>query len=429
MTPHITEQLEATGFAQVIVTVQEGGHLAAAALGAAEGTAPAASVRSIAGELEHLFTVPEHGQDAALSRAAARRATAAAVREPQRVRAYEHLGLLLGTVDAAGLAALRAHRRVREVNGAPPLRLIRPVKSRKATGARAITWGIDRLEIPRLWADGLKGNGVLIGHLDTGVDGGHPALEGAIAEFTEFDLLGDPVPGAEPHDTDQHGTHTAGTLVGRKFRGISFGCAPEAQLASAIVIEGGNVVARVLAGLDWMVGLGVRVLSMSLGFPGFRPDFLPVVRALRAHNILPVFAVGNEGPGTSRSPGNYPEALSVGAMNKQDEVADFSSSQTFARAEDPTVPDLVAPGVDVLSSVPGGGTLKMSGSSMATPHVAGLAALLIEANGAATVDEIEAAILGSCTLPEGMEPDRANRGVPNGPAALALLQGREEQAA
>ena len=95
---------------------------------------------------------------------------------------------------------------------------------------------------------------------------------------------------------------------------------------------------------------------------------------LRARGILPVFAVGNEGPGTSRSPGNYSEALSVGASDEDDLVADFSSSQQFRRPGDPRVPDIVAPGVGVISTVPGGGFAEKDGSSMATPHIAGLAA-------------------------------------------------------
>ncbi|MEA2690729.1 MAG: in [Acidobacteriota bacterium] len=422
MTPNITEQMESTGFAQVIVVIEPGAAAAAAGIAADVAMPP---IRTVAAELERCFIRAEHGQDAALSRQnAAAVGLALDAPTPPKVRAYEHLGIILGTVDSTGLAALRSDRRVREVTGAPQLRLIRPVAARSATLAGTPTWGIERLEIPRLWDAGLQGQGVLIGHLDTGVDSHHPAFSGgAIAHFAEFDRLGNPVPGARPHDTGRHGTHTAGTLVGRPVDGTAFGCAPEAQLASAIVIEGGNVVARILAGMDWIVGLRARVLSMSLGLPGFHPDFLPVTRILRARGVLPVFAVGNEGPGSSRSPGNYPETLSVGAMNVSDEVADFSSSQTFARLEDPLVPDLVAPGVDVFSSVPGAGFMEMSGSSMATPHVAGLAALLFQAVPTATVDEVESAIFGSCKLVPGMPAERANRGIPNAPAALSLLRG------
>ena len=90
------------------------------------------------------------------------------------------------------------------------------------------------------------------------------------------------------------------------------------------VIEGGNAVARVLGGMDWAVGQRVRVLSMSLGFRGWWEDFSCRSPGIRSRQVLPVFAVGNEGPGTSRSPGNYSQSLSVGAMDKDHTVADFS---------------------------------------------------------------------------------------------------------
>jgi subtilisin family serine protease len=348
---------------------------------------------------------------------------------------FEHLGLLLGTVDSAGLAALKADSRVKDIVGTPELRLIQPVAARAARSSKPVTWGIEAMELPKLWSDPAKlsGKGVLIGHLDTGVDGTHPALAGAIAEFADFDAMGQRVPGNPPaHDTGQHGTHTAGTIAARQVGPIAFGCAPGAYLASGIVADGVTFLsspARILGGLEWLVALGVRVLSMSIGLPGFLPDFQPVIQALRANNVLPVIAIGNDGPGTSRSPGNYDDVLSVGAIDRSGAVADFSCSQTFLRPEDPLVPDIVAPGVDVTSSIPGGGTLNMSGTSMAAPHVAGLAALLLEADGTATADDLEAAILGSCTLGPKMPIDRANRGLPNGPKALALLRSRTARVA
>jgi subtilisin family serine protease len=335
------------------------------------------------------------------------------------MRVFENLGIVLGTTDRAGLRALRKAPRVAAVTAAPPLGLIRPVEHRPAPAARGVTWGLGRLRVPELWRQGLTGQGVLVGHLDTGVDGSHPALQGAIREFAEFDLLGQPVAGAQPHDTEGHGTHTAGTVAGRPVGATQFGVAPGAELASAIVIEGGNAIARILAGLDWVVGLGVRVLSMSLGLPGYHPDFLPVIQVLRQRNVLPVVATGNEGPGTSRSPGNYQEVLSVGACDEQDAVPGFSSSQ---RVQGRVVPDLVAPGVNVLSCMPGGQYAEDSGTSMATPHLAGLAALLLGRHPQASADQVEQAILDSCALPAGMAALRAGKGVPDGPQALARLE-------
>jgi subtilisin family serine protease len=336
---------------------------------------------------------------------------------------YPNLGVMFGTVDRKGLNGLRADtKRVAQVLGAPKFSLIRPAKVAAAEPTEAVTWGIQALGIPALWDDGFVGKGVRVGHLDTGVDGEHPSLEDAIAAFAEFDELGrrvDPTPPA--HDTDEHGTHTAGTIAGRPFAGMHFGAAPGAQLVSAIVIEGGQVIARILGGMDWALGEGVRILNMSLGLRGVHDDFIPLTQILRSKNVLPVFAVGNEGAGTSRAPGNYAEALSVGACNEDLAIADFSSSQRFLREEDPIVPDLVGPGVDIISTKPGGDFQSMDGTSMATPHIAGLAAVLMEAKPEASAAKVEAAIFKSCKRPAGAPRARGGRGLPNARKALAAL--------
>jgi subtilisin family serine protease len=341
---------------------------------------------------------------------------------PPLVRYYPNLGVCLGTVTKAGLAAARKDSQIENVLGAPRLELIRPTRVRAAALRARLTWGLRRMRVPDLWKQGLTGEGVLVGHLDTGVDGEHPALREAFGAFAEFDSFGrQVVPDPAPHDSEDHGTHTAATILGRPLGDRHIGVAPGAKLASALVIEGGQVVARVLGGMDWTLARGARILSMSLGLSGYWEDFLPITQILRQRGVLPVMAVGNEGPGTSRSPGNYIEALSVGAFDREGDVAQFSSSQRFARPNDAVVPDVVAPGVGVISARPGGGFQTMQGSSMATPHVAGLAALLLQAKPDATVDELEHAIFASCTLEPSWPPERAGRGRPDGPRALEIL--------
>jgi subtilisin family serine protease len=404
MSEQITQEMKAAGVAQVLVILKE------------DASRSASTVRSNIGS--H-FTKSKFG----LSHAAAAASDTLSTSNVPKMRYYPNLGVALGIVDREGLSALRAEKSVGKVTGTPPMSLIRPRGAAAASLTKKLTWGLNTLEVEKLWKEGLSGNGVLVGHLDTGADGDHPALKGALFDFTEFDAIGaelNPKPKAA-YDSADHGTHTAATIAGRPVNGKHVGVAPQAKLASAIVIEGGNVVARVLGGMDWAIGQGVRILSMSLGFPGWWTDFLDLTRIIRARGILPVFAIGNEFAGKSRSPGNYWQALSVGACNEQMQVADFSSSQLFKRKRDPIVPDLVAPGEDVISAEPGGGYQMMSGSSMATPHVAGLAALLWEAKPDATIEQIEKAIYSSCQLPSTMSKMRANRGLPNGPRALALL--------
>ena len=134
-----------------------------------------------------------------------------------------------------------------------------------------------------------------------------------------------------------------------------------------------------------------------------------------------MFAIGNDGEGTSRSPGNYAEALSVGALDPSMIVSAYSCSQRFDRPVNPVVPDIVAPGAAVLSCIPGARYAKKYGTSQAAPHISGLAALLMEAKPSADIAAIEQAILAASTRPASISEDRGNHGVPFGPAALASL--------
>lgn len=404
MSAFLKQELKARGAAQVIVVLR--------AAGGAGAMASHQEGRRLA---KHFARTP-------LSRPRALAASLGRSASVLPYRVFPHLGVMLGTVDAGGLAALRSNSNVQSVAGAPTISPIRP--HRVAAGAASLkakhTWGLERLGVPALWSQGLDGKGVLVGHLDTGVDGGHAALKGAVTHFIEFDIMGRPIKSRRrAYDSDEHGTHTAATIAGRPVKGRHVGVAPGAELASAIVIEGGDVVARVLAGMDWALGNGVRVLNMSLGFPGWWPDFVVLTKILRKKAVLPVFAVGNEYAGSSRSPGNYPDAVSVGACDARGRVADFSSSQRFQRKRDPVVPDLVAPGVKVVSARPDGGFQEMDGSSMAAPHVSGLAALLLQAKPNVSVNRLEKAIFESCVRPRGMSLERAGRGIP---CALQALQ-------
>ncbi len=414
----LAENLRTFGFAPVLAfTRRTPGSQAGAA---------AYSTQTMESLMDH-FSVHPDSQLAHTTRAA--RATARGGFSPQadaapaKARVYPHLGVLYGTVDRDGLAALRSEPEVSHISVASQPSLIRPVAGAPAILRTTATWGINSIAIPELWAAGLSGKNVKVGHLDTGVAADHPALDGAVAAYAEFDVGGVQVEGAVPRDTDRmdgHGTHTAATIAGRAVGRRHVGVAPGAALYAATVIEGGDVIARILAGMDWAVGEGVRVLSLSLGIRGYVADFLGIVEVLRDTGVLPIVAVGNEGAGTSRSPGNYPRVISVGYYSEQDKVADDSSSQRFPRRSQPLVPDVVAPGEDVVSAAPGGGWRRLSGSSMAVPHVTGLAALLLEAHPTATVSKLERAIQGTAQL-GGLARDRANRGAVNGPRALAAL--------
>jgi subtilisin len=418
MTTDLDASLSDVGYAKVIVALKPA--LAVASVDAAETA------------LARHFKIPSEAQTESLAAVARRSASKSFKREKpldkRPVRVYPHLGLAVGFVDQGGAAGLRADAQVRAVVPAPELSLIRPHTDLAGLAAPSPDWGINRLRVPALWAAGYTGRGVLVGHLDTGFDASHPALKDALEEFAEFDMAGDKVPGAKPWDSDTinpaHGTHTAGTIAGRTVGKRVIGVAPEAKIVSGMVIEGGQVIERVLAGMDWILSKGVRLLSLSLGLRGYTPAFQVITDALRTQNVLPIFAVGNEGPNTSRSPGNYANVISVGAFAQGDTVWDDSGSQSFNRPADGYVPDLVAPGVNILSCISNRGYARWNGTSMATPHIAGLAALLLQAKPTASADELERAVFASCKRPQGMQVQRGNRGIPDAVDAFAALMGQ-----
>jgi hypothetical protein len=259
------------------------------------------------------------------------------------------------------------------------------------------TWGLEKIKALAVWgAHDAKGKGVTIGLLDTGVEPSHADLNGKLAYWAEFNSLGNLVPDSKPHDSAEHGTHCAGTLVGGKESGRFIGVAPDAKLAVALVLNGeqGGTDAQVLAGIDWAVEKKVDVISLSLG--GWALDveaaltYTEAILSCIAAGIPVVAAIGNEGQQTTGSPGNDQLALSVGATDPEDRVAGFSGGRTLVLRDcdyiDPrflpllySKPDLSAPGVAVYSAVPDGTWKPMSGTSMATPHVAGSIALLLSA--------------------------------------------------
>lgn len=279
-----------------------------------------------------------------------------------------------------------------------------------------LTWGLKKLGIPEMWQHA-RGRGVNVAVLDTGVHGDHPALAGRVKDFVVVDPLGRVITTDPTFDSGQHGTHVCGTIAGGKSSDlVSIGVAPEANLLVAGVLIGEATIATLLKGIDWAVERDANIVSMSLGFDYYEPLFVEVFNALLELDIIPVVAIGNENHGNTSSPGSAHNALAVGALEKMKggkyAVASFSSGASFdfpqAEPKQVTKPDVVAPGVQVYSAIPpqetSGGTFEynyMGGSSMATPHVAGVIALLLEAKPTAPVADIIQALKDTAKHPNG----------------------------
>ena len=288
------------------------------------------------------------------------------------------------------------------------------------------TWGVEQTKALSAWsAFGTRGQmqdstPVRVAVLDTGVDATHPDLNGRVVDFAEFDSSGTLVSQgvANARDSDAHGTHVAGTIAGGNASGGWIGMAPEAELVCGLVLDGavGGTLAQVIAGIDWAVGTGAQVINMSLGGLTFEPEVgTPYQRAIidaMVRGSLVVAAIGNDGHQTTGAPGNDYFSLAVAAHDVSMRTAGFSGGRTHVLNQSDFInpnflplvyikPDVSAPGVAVNSCVPGGNWESFNGTSMATPHVSGAAALLFAATSLASRPEGQRAFLARDLLTGG----------------------------
>ncbi|MFJ8462765.1 S8 family peptidase [Streptomyces swartbergensis] len=268
---------------------------------------------------------------------------------------------------------------------------------------------VPQIGAPKAWAAGYDGKGVKIAVLDTGVDATHADLKGQVIGAKNFTT--------SPDTTDKvgHGTHVAsiaagtGAKSGGKYKGV----APGAKILNGKVLDDGGYGSdsEVLAGIEWAAAQGADVVNMSLGggdTPAIDPLEAAVNKLSEEKGILFAIAAGNEGDfgdQTIGSPGSAAAALTVGAVDDKDVLADFSSRGPGM--DGALKPDVTAPGVDITAaSAPGNqiaaevgekpaGYMTISGTSMATPHVAGAAALLKQQHPEWKYPELKGALTGS----------------------------------
>ncbi|MGD1217212.1 S8 family serine peptidase [Streptomyces krungchingensis] len=280
---------------------------------------------------------------------------------------------------------------------------------------------VPQIGAPEVWKTGVTGKGVKVAVLDTGVDATHPDLAGRVGETHNFSTSD------STRDAVGHGTHVAATIAGSGAgaNGTRKGVAPDAELLIGKVLDdsGSGAYSNVLAGMEWAAHSGARVVNMSLGGPAAEGDD-PLVTAVDhltdETGTLFVVAAGNEGPGlgTVGSPGVAPSALTVGAVDRNDDLAGFSSRGPVGEA-DSVKPELTAPGVDIVAARAAGTRMgtpendlytSASGTSMATPHVAGAAALLAQSHPKWKPQDIKNALVGSSKVIAGQSVDEQGGG-------------------
>ena len=321
---------------------------------------------------------------------------------------YQAVPALAGTIlNPEGLAQLAAHPAV--------------VKVDLDVGGR----GSLAQSVPLIGADhwhqaGVSGQGVVVAVLDSGLDSDHDDLGDDLLHqqcFLDHDGLINGIglcpngsdrqsgPGAAEDDAG-HGTHVTGIITSRGQKS-SVGVAPDAQVVALKVLAGPSFAGQffyfseIVAALDYLINQrpDVKVINMSLGtydiFPGncdnttaYNMAGASAINTLRANGVTAFASAGNNGSGLiMTSPACLSQVISVGATDLSDAVASFSNSNAQT--------DLMAPGVGILSAARGNGTGSQSGTSMATPHAAGCAALLLQSGLVSTPDELEARLESS----------------------------------
>ncbi|GIJ53638.1 peptidase [Virgisporangium aurantiacum] len=336
----------------------------------------------------------------------------------------------LASIDASAVTAEKAGvRRVWELvtrtglaSGVTKVWLDRKMRA-------ALSDNISAIGAPAVWASGYDGSGVTVAVLDTGYDPKHPDLAGRVAGAADFTGEGSTV------DSHGHGTHVAATLAGTgaASAGARRGVAPGARLLVGRVLDGAGTgeLSWAIAGMEWAVAQGARVVNISIGggpSDGTDPVSAAVDSLTKSSGTLFVIAAGNSGPdeGTVETPGAATTALTVGAVSNTGDLASFSSRGP--RLGDGAVkPEITAPGVNIVSARATGtgvGELvdasytSMSGTSMATPHVAGAAALLAQQHPDWRSGELKAALVGSARPVDATHPTATGTGMVDVAAAV-----------
>lgn len=248
--------------------------------------------------------------------------------------------------------------------------LVRDVKTNKifSQATQTLPWGIDRIDAELVWPSGNTADPIKVGIIDTGISNTHPDLvaniKGGVNTIN---------PRKSWNDDNGHGSHVAGIVAALNNTIGVVGVGPNIDLYAIKVLNasGSGYLSDVIEGIQWAIEKKLQVINLSLGTTSDIQSFHEAIIAAKNAGIVIVAAAGNNGPGdnTVSYPAKYSEVIAVSATDRKDQIASWSS-------RGPEV-DLAAPGVDIYSTYKGTGYATLSGTSMATPHVTGAAALVL----------------------------------------------------
>lgn len=256
--------------------------------------------------------------------------------------------------------------------------VIRKATAKPAPG-QTIPWGVDRIDAEKAWGTS-TGSGVKVAVLDTGISLSHPDLKDNINTSCSYNTIN---PSKAPEDLNGHGSHVAGTIAASN-NGIGVvGVAPKATLCAVQVLSasGWGYCSDIIEGLDWSIQKGMKVANMSYGGSELCSGEKEALDSADAAGITLVAAAGNNYGGAVDYPAAYAKVIAVTAINSSNGFASFSSQGDAV--------DLTAPGVAIPSTYKKAGYKTLSGTSMAAPHVSGVAALVLEKKPSFTPDQVK----------------------------------------
>ena len=291
--------------------------------------------------------------------------------------------------DAASTLSLAASPGVVRVEKDVQVSIVGPTGQAKSHGgsttqaAQVTPWGITKVNAPQAWSTG-TGSGVKVAVIDTGIDLSHPDLQANIKGG--YNAIR---PNRSAKDDNGHGTHVAGTIAALNNSIGVVGVAPSTSLYAVKVLgaNGSGWLSDVIEGIQWSAANGMQVANMSLGSSSDSQAMHDAVIQAKAAGLTIIAAAGNVSGAPVIYPAAYAEVIAVSATDQNNNLAYFSSYG-------PQV-DLGDPGVNVYSTYKGGTYATLSGTSMATPHVTGSAALVIGSGLATTPDQVKARLEGT----------------------------------